>query len=71
MWLPDSASYSRSRAGKSVKGSWVARSDNHAMSSIGSPRWASSQSTTAVTRPPEYMKFPGPVSPCTSTGRPS
>ena len=54
-----------------MKGSWVARSDSQAMSSIGSPRCASSQSTTAVTRPPEYMKFPGPVSPCTNTGGPS
>ena len=58
------------RSGKSVKGSWVARNDSHAMSSIGSPRWASSQSTTAVTLPPAYMKFPGPVSPWTSTRGP-
>ena len=54
-----------------MKGSCVARNDSQAMSSIGSPRWASSQSTTAVTRPPAYMKLPGPVSPCTRTSGPS
>ena len=57
--------------GRSGNGSWVERSDTHARSSIGSPGCASSQSTIAATRSPWNMKLPGPVSPCTSTGRPS
>ena len=41
----------RSRCRKSGSGSCVARSETHAMSSIGSPRCASSQSTIGTTRP--------------------
>ena len=69
--MPLAASYSRRRAGKSGQPCCVARHDNQAMSSIGSPTCASSQSTIAVTRSPSYMKLPGPVSPWTSTGSPS
>jgi len=52
----------------STTGPWP-RKTHQPRSSIGSPRWENSQSSSAVTRPLSWRKFPGPTSPWHSTVR--